>query len=220
VADALAKQMPLGQVKTEDPLRTRQRLEVLQAIFQTYLATTPLVDRSALNSQPLAPLLIRQETSYRATVIVMALNAWRAEHGQLPDRLDELVPAELDALPVDPPFARPFLYYPRGMPARQAVGTSERPELSAGNATPGIFNNDILGFSGLVPLIADEPFLWSALDSTGYRESIRQIPPKPGGDPTRFPYELFHAGEAIHAVEYVLGAGTAYPIRPSQENQP
>jgi hypothetical protein len=218
VADALAKQVPLGQVKPGDPLPTRQKLEVLQAIFQTYLPTTPLVERSALNSQPFAPLLIRQETSYRATVIVLALNAWRAEHGQLPGRLDELVPAELDALPVDPPFARPFLYYPHGMPARQGVGTSD---LSIpGAMPPGVFNNDNIGFAGLLPLITDEPFLWSALDSTGYRESIRLMPPTPGGNPTGFPYELSHAGEVIRAVEYVLGAGTAYPIRPSQEDQP
>jgi len=51
----------------------------------------------------------------RATSIVLALEGWRLENGNLPKSLDELSPSWLDQLPVEPWSARPFRYHPQGV---------------------------------------------------------------------------------------------------------
>ncbi len=61
-------------------------------------------------------LMAVHEVHRRVAHLQLALAAWRAEHGQLPKTLDELVGKELDSLPVDPFTGRPFLYRPEGIP--------------------------------------------------------------------------------------------------------
>ncbi len=51
----------------------------------------------------------------RATLIVLALQGWRLEHGTLPRTLDELSPAWFAHIPVDPWTGTPFEYYPDGL---------------------------------------------------------------------------------------------------------
>jgi hypothetical protein len=53
-------------------------------------------------------------TARRVTRLQLALAAWRAEHGQLPRELDQLVGAELESLPVDPFTGQSFGYQPDG----------------------------------------------------------------------------------------------------------
>ena len=51
----------------------------------------------------------------RATLIVLALQGWRLEHGALPRTLDELSPTWLAQVPVDPKTGLPFQYHPDGV---------------------------------------------------------------------------------------------------------
>ena len=54
---------------------------------------------------------VRNVTERRATYILMALEAWKADHlGTLPERLDELVGAYLESLPLDPYSGKEFLF--------------------------------------------------------------------------------------------------------------
>jgi hypothetical protein len=55
------------------------------------------------------------ETHRRATRSVLALEAWKLEHGRLPQSLDQLTGRYLDRPPVDPFWGQLFQYYPKGV---------------------------------------------------------------------------------------------------------
>jgi hypothetical protein len=55
-------------------------------------------------------ILIRQCARRQATVIAVALSAYRTDHGHYPESLDELLDGHLDALPLDPHDDRPLRY--------------------------------------------------------------------------------------------------------------
>ena len=57
-----------------------------------------------------------QETSRRAIQLILALEAWKLQHGSLPKTLDELVGPCLDRLPIDPCSGEPFRYFREGIP--------------------------------------------------------------------------------------------------------
>jgi len=50
----------------------------------------------------------------RLLICDLAVRLYRAEHGMLPERLQQLTPNELQELPVDPFSGRPFTYRPDG----------------------------------------------------------------------------------------------------------
>ena len=83
------------------------------------LVNTPLVAESSLSRRSIARLMLSQETDYRATLIILALEAWRIEHRSLPQELDELVGDGLKTVPLDPLNAIPFDYQPK--PAQPLV---------------------------------------------------------------------------------------------------
>jgi ABC-type transport system involved in multi-copper enzyme maturation permease subunit len=56
------------------------------------------------------------ETQRRATRLILALEAWKLEHGGLPGSLQELRGKYLGQLPVDPYAGGPFRYEPKGLP--------------------------------------------------------------------------------------------------------
>jgi hypothetical protein len=60
--------------------------------------------------------LTNLEVWRRASLITIALQAWKLEHGWLPDRLEQLVGTHLDALPRDPWSGSDFGYRPQGFP--------------------------------------------------------------------------------------------------------
>ena len=97
-----------------------------------WLPTTPLVEQSPLVRHWLAWLMVCQETDYRATLIILALEAWRIEHGSLPHELDELVGHGLEKVPLDPLKAQPFVY---GWGLAQSNQPFE-PDVSAAEAGP------------------------------------------------------------------------------------
>ncbi len=62
------------------------------------------------------PTLVTLETHRRGLWLTIALQAYRQQHGQLPERLDELVGPFMDRLPADPISGQAFDYRPRGLP--------------------------------------------------------------------------------------------------------
>jgi len=56
------------------------------------------------------------ETCRRATRLVLALEAWKLEHGGLPKSLNDLKGKYLHEVPVDPYFGEEFVYEPKGIP--------------------------------------------------------------------------------------------------------
>jgi hypothetical protein len=58
----------------------------------------------------LAELHVATEAAVAGTRIIVAIELHRAERGTLPDTLDALIPAYLDALPPDPYTGEPFRY--------------------------------------------------------------------------------------------------------------
>jgi hypothetical protein len=78
------------------------------------LASTPLVQWLAPSISTLKQLDQRNEVARRALPQILALRAWQLSHdGRLPDRLEDLVPSELDRLPDDPHRPGvPFQYVP------------------------------------------------------------------------------------------------------------
>lgn len=53
--------------------------------------------------------ILRREVWYRALILRLALIAWQHEHGQLPERLEDLVGTYLERLPIDPLSGKPYL---------------------------------------------------------------------------------------------------------------
>jgi hypothetical protein len=58
---------------------------------------------------------VDMENCRRAVRIVLALQAWKLEHGEYPKTLDELVGPYFEKLPLDPYSAQPYRYYPKGV---------------------------------------------------------------------------------------------------------
>jgi len=83
-------------------------------------------------------LMAGHEVHRRIARLQLALAAWRAEHGELPKTLDELVGEELDSLPVDPFTGRPFLYRREGIPwpAQSGASAGELSEEDVAAGTP------------------------------------------------------------------------------------
>jgi hypothetical protein len=100
------------------------------------------------------------ETSRRATRLLLALEAWKLQHGALPKSLDELVGPCLDRLPVDPYAGKPFRYFRDGFktPLSWNQPTLAR-LLDYGNERQ-------LAEGGIG---ADKPFIWS-IGAKIYRE--------------------------------------------------
>ena len=55
------------------------------------------------------------ENHRRATRIVLALQAWKLEHGDYPKTLDELVGPYFEKLPTDPFSGESYQYFPEGV---------------------------------------------------------------------------------------------------------
>lgn len=61
-------------------------------------------------------LMFERETQCRALRLQLALLAYRAQHGELPSELNQLVPNPLAKLPVDVYSGQDFIYRPQGLP--------------------------------------------------------------------------------------------------------
>jgi len=65
-------------------------------------------------------------TARRATLIVLALEAWKAKHGMLPATLGELMGDSLDKIPLDPYSGQSFRYLPEGLPKNPWIDKDPR----------------------------------------------------------------------------------------------
>ncbi len=59
---------------------------------------------------------LNTRTARRATKIILALMAWKLEHGELPKTLDQLVGPYFKTLPTAPRAGTVFTYFPKGLP--------------------------------------------------------------------------------------------------------
>ena len=86
------------------------------------------------------------KTTRNAARVILALEAWKLQHGSLPKSLAELVGPFLDELPLDPYSWEPFRYFPEGLkiPLRRRSGEWSWPTSGS--------RDDIS---------ANEPFIWS-----------------------------------------------------------
>ena len=87
--------------------------------YAEWLKTTPLLSRF-FRPGGIGEQLGRgfaSETNFRrATHLLMALEAWKADHhGELPERLNQLVGPYLEKLPLDPFTSRDYVYEPHGV---------------------------------------------------------------------------------------------------------
>ena len=57
-----------------------------------------------------ADRVLLMENRRRATLVLLALEAWKAKHGKLPKTLDELAGTYLDNVPLDPYSGKPYRY--------------------------------------------------------------------------------------------------------------
>ncbi len=85
------------------------------------------------------------ETRRRAVRLILALEAWKLQHGELPETLDELVGPYFDALPVNPCSGEPFLYRRDGV--KLAISWQLRPIWAP--------------VASREQIPADRPFIWS-----------------------------------------------------------
>jgi hypothetical protein len=82
-----------------------------------WLATTYSLEPGVgLSGTFAAAQLAEFEAWRRATLLLLALEAHRIEHGALPKSLDELVGPYLGVLPLDPYSGLEFDYFPAGLP--------------------------------------------------------------------------------------------------------
>jgi hypothetical protein len=106
---------------------------------QPLVQTTPLLSMiSGFHWTGNAETWLNAQMQRDVTQVILALEAYRLEHGVLPATLDELTGPYVSKLPRDPYSGDSFRYFPHGIPHR-------------------LTNNR----SGDGPIPADTPFLWS-----------------------------------------------------------
>ena len=129
-----------------------------------WLRTTPLL--KAFYNPPLDYQVwnwIREETTRRATHVIMAIEAWKVDHkGDLPEHLSQLVGAYLDKLPLDPYSGTQFYYVRKGIPP---PSVAMAPTVAV-NASPAVADSYAPVFSGptessLWLALPKQPFIWS-----------------------------------------------------------
>jgi hypothetical protein len=72
----------------------------------------------------------------RVWLLLLALERYRLDHGNLPDTLDALVGDYLDELPIDPYSGRKYVYFPNGLPA--PATDLEQEQLKQGRFPPPV----------------------------------------------------------------------------------
>ncbi len=75
----------------------------------------------------------RVETRRRVVRLQLAAEAFKAEHGQLPETLDELVGTYLDRMPIDLHSGLPFVYLSKGLP--MSIRDADEAELMPANTS-------------------------------------------------------------------------------------
>jgi hypothetical protein len=149
------------------------------------IASTPLVHFFVPPGQAYEDAADRLEVARRALPQVLALQVWRLEHGgKYPDRLEEVVPGLLPALPKDPYAEGPFRYARASgqplPPLARAVPTPYEP----GHAELKLAQGNRLLYS-VGPDTRDDGGQVTFGDSLRYglaSDIVFPLPPEPGQD--------------------------------------
>ncbi len=91
------------------------------------------------------PQILPLEAHRRSMILILALQAWRLEHGRLPETLGRLSDSQLSEL-LDPYSGTPFGYRPQGLPV-PLTWTAPRGALNYTIATPQVEANTPFLFS-------------------------------------------------------------------------
>ncbi len=95
--------------------------EALMQKVGWFNSTLPQANGIGEHGEVIAKSLAWFEADRRATIIILALEAYRLEHGALPESLQQLARAYLDKVPDDPYSGKPFVYFPKGIPAPEGT---------------------------------------------------------------------------------------------------
>jgi hypothetical protein len=113
--------------------------------------TSPDMSPMEMAGSQTATYFARFEAQRRATLIVLAIEAYRVDHGELPKSLDELAPDYFAKVPLDPYSGLDFRYFPEGIPAPRDAAEKHAFDRSIG------FGSDAPGFA----FEFNHPVIWS-----------------------------------------------------------
>jgi hypothetical protein len=134
----------------------RQRSEVVASIMIGFFL--PALD-AAIAAED------RTNATMQLTQLAAALAEFRAVHGTYPEKLDALVPAVLDALPVDVHTASPFIYqrngdgfllYSAGDNGQDDGGSNEQMSILAGQSLGDLDDAEAQNLQSKVPRGSDD----------------------------------------------------------------
>jgi hypothetical protein len=133
--------------------------QYLRGRDEKWLETTiPDLRRIAVNGVNAANRLAWFEADRRATIIILAIEEYRLDHGQLPRSLDQLKGEYLGAVPADPYSGYPFVYFPNGI----AVSPQEIDWYTSKMNSFTDYENDWWRSQfRSPPIVPDVPGLWS-----------------------------------------------------------
>ncbi len=160
------------------------------------------------------------ETYRRATLLILAIEAYRLQHGELPAALDDLTgdpgtgDAYFETLPHDPYSGRDFVYFPQGIPQpRTPIETAELEESE---------RSWYRRFSGTIQL--GVPCLWSP---GMYLLTRQQIPNTPASEteetttPALIYYSYRHHQNLLQIPDYHAWLrGESFPIPAQLKEKP
>jgi ABC-type transport system involved in multi-copper enzyme maturation permease subunit len=137
--------------------------------LQSTIFIPPLAYDARWGEVNLVPGFTAMVTSRRAVRLVLALEAWKLQHGSLPKKLDDLVGSCLDRLPVDPYSGQPFRYFRDGLKSSLQWNQEELP------APPWHYQNyDYRG--GIIA--ANVPFVWATGPAVRFEPADQTMPRK------------------------------------------
>jgi hypothetical protein len=178
----------------------------------TWTRTTPFLQFAPYhlgNNYRLSFERVRAQRS--AVETQLALIAWRKQHGQLPESLDELVHNPFETLPVDAYTQRPFVYFPNGI-EEEIWDDDGMMGMAMGGMGSGMFGGELAPM--MLRKVRTDPFIWSP------GEQVRYVPDTTGDVVSSpLPNEFQDHQERTLTEQDLLHEGVRYPI-PTVQQQP
>lgn len=149
-----------------------------------------LIDRNVVEHEE--SLMFPRETQCRALRLQLALLAHRAQHGELPSDLNQLVPNRLAKLPIDVYSGQDFIYRPQGLP--YPIVNLPRPDKAVEVPTDSydVLQPGIPFIASIGPYL-DKPQWIDQSGEPAAKDLSLRITPDQAATPLRSEQELFHA---------------------------
>ncbi len=151
--------------------------------------------------------LARFAALHRATIILLTVQAYRVEHGELPKSLFDVLGKSIDRLPLDPYSSLEFRYFPKGLAAPN--------EVEAANAQ---FTR-----TNWMPLMPGMPGIWCTGPDLGagiYHNQNIDGPIEPTGEVTYYWLRNGNYTTPILSTYEVLEHGFWFPIPDPPHDEP